>query len=204
MKPSNRETVLITKIEKGTTLLSALVAKTPPIPESKNTSEIAFQMYSSTNNSHPFNDQGIYPCPVCRLTQLQAMPLMDAMACDCCRHIFTTDLERQLLKMADRQPPLTWHWNGRQWTGAHLDGVEWGAAYWVFAVALVLLPTTIIGLAAYTFPPSPDAAMSWLPTVWTGLTFLSHLTIVGWLVMEFYQFPIWVYLRVRRQQLLGR
>jgi hypothetical protein len=170
----------------------------------KNTSEIALQMYSSNNNSHPFSYQEVYPCPVCRFTQLKAMPLMEAMACDTCRHIFTPDLERQLLKMADRHPPLTWSWNGRHWTGAHLEGVEWGGVYWLFAVALVVLPTTIIGLSAYTFPSSPDSALSWLPFVWTGLTFLSHLAIVGWLVMEFYQFPIRAFLRARRQQLLGR
>lgn len=161
-------------------------------------------MHRSKNNSRSLSYQGNHPCPVCRFSQLQAMPLMEAMACDCCRHIFTADLERQLLKMADRHPPLTWHWNGKRWTGVHLDGVEWGVAYWLFAGIFVLLPTTIIGLAAYTFPPSPDSALSWLPTAWTGLTLLSHLIIVGWLVMEFYQFPVRAYLRARQQQLLRR
>lgn len=161
-------------------------------------------MHSFKNKSYRLGDQEVYPCPVCRLSHLKTMPLMDAMACDCCKHIFTADLERQLLKMADRQPPLTWHWNGRTWTGAHLEGVELGWAYWLFAVALVVLPTTLIGMAAYTFPPAPDSTLSWLPVAWTGLTFLSHLAIVGWLVMEFYQFPVWAYLRVRRQQLFHR
>ncbi len=161
-------------------------------------------MYSSVDRSHDFSYQGIYPCPVCRLPQLQAMPLMDAMACDCCRHIFTADVERQQLKMVDRQPPLIWHWNGKNWQGAHLEGVEWGAAYWIFAMGLVLLPTTIIGLAAFSFPPEPDSTLSWLPLAWTVLTFLSHLAIILWLVAEFYQFPIRTYLRIRGQQLFSR
>lgn len=158
----------------------------------------------SSTDIYDFSYQGVYPCPVCRLNQLKAMPLMDAMACDCCRHIFTADLERQRIKMADRQPPLIWYWNGKAWKGAHLEGIEWGWIYWLFAAALVVLPTTIIGLAAYAFPPSSDSTLSWFPIAWTGLTFFLHLSIIGWLVMEFYQFPLRMYLRVRRQQLFGR
>jgi hypothetical protein len=151
-----------------------------------------------------FSYQGVYPCPVCRITQLQAMPLMDAMACECCRHIFTADLDRQQIKMADRHPPLIWQWNGRTWKGAHLEGVEWGWVSLLFAVAFVVLPSTIIGLTAYTFPPSPDSTLSWLPIAWTGLTFLLHLAIIGWLALEFYQFPLRAYLRARLQQLFSR
>ncbi len=179
--------------------------KLPPhCNRERNTSEIAFHMHSTKNKTYPLDYQGIYPCPVCRLSQLKAMPLMDAMACGCCRHIFTVDWERQLLKMPSRQPPLIWHWNGRNWTGAHIEGLEWGWGHWLLAVALVVLPTTIMGLSVYTFPPIPGSALSWLPTVWIGLVFLSHLTIVGWLVIEFYQFPVRTYLRVRQQQLFGR
>lgn len=161
-------------------------------------------MRGSKHKTHRLDYQGVYPCPVCRLGQIIAISLMDALACDCCNHIFTADLERQVLKMADRQPPLTWRWNGRNWIGAHLEGVQWGWLYWLFALALVVLPTALIGLAAYTFPPTPGSRLSWLPIVWTGLTFLSHLAIVGWLAIEFYQFPVWAYLRIRRRQLLGR
>ena len=167
------------------------------------TNTITFHMHSSTNKNY-LNYQGIYPCPVCRINQLKGMPLMDAMACDCCRHIFTVDLERQRLKMADRHPPLIWQWNGRNWKGAHLEGVDWGWASWLFAVSFIVLPASIIGLTAYTFPPSPDSTLAWLPIAWTGLTFLLHLAIVGWLVLEFYQFPVRAYLRARFQQLFGR
>lgn len=162
-------------------------------------------MYSPINTSYPSSYQEVYPCPVCRLNQLKAMPLMDAtMACDCCRHIFTVDWESQQLKMIDRHPPLIWYWSGKTWKGVHLEGVEWGWEAWIFAFGLILLPTTIVGLTAYTFPPEPGSTLSWLPVAWTGLTFLSHLAIILWLVAEFYQFPIRIYLRVRRQQLFGR
>ncbi|GAC1457195.1 MAG: hypothetical protein NVS2B14_01550 [Chamaesiphon sp.] len=126
------------------------------------------------------------------------------MACNFCRHIFTANLDLQQLKMADSHPSLTWRWNGRTWVEAHLEGVELGWGYCFFAVILVALPTTLSGLAAYTFPPVPESLLSWLPYAWTGLVFLSHLAIVVWLVVEFYQFPIWIYLRVIRQNLVER
>ena len=160
-------------------------------------------MHNSKNSARYFSYQEVYPCPVCRLGQLKALPLMDAMACDFCRNIFTANLEKQQLQMPSRQPPLIWRWNGRNWTGAHLEGVELGWGYFLAAIALVALPTTLIGLTAYSFPPTPDTPLSWLPIAWTGLAFLSHLGIIGWLVIEFYQFPVGAYLRVMRQHLLG-
>ena len=161
-------------------------------------------MPNSTNLVTDFNPDGTYPCPVCRLGQIKEMPLMDAMACDFCRHIFTANLEKQQLKMPSRQPPLIWRWNGRNWTGAHLEGVDLSWGYWLAAGALVFLPPTLIGLTVYTFPPTPDTPLSWLPYVWTGLGFLSHLGIIGWLIIEVYQFPVGAYLRVMRQHLFGR
>lgn len=161
-------------------------------------------MLTPTKKTSCFSYQEVYPCPICRLGQIQALPLMDAMACNFCNHIFTADLEKQQLKMPSRQPPLIWRWNGRKWTGAHLEGVELSWGYWLAAVALVLLPTTLIGLTAYAFPPNAGVPLSWLPTVWTGLTFLSHLAIIGWLVIEFYQFPVEAYLRGVRQHVLSR
>ena len=161
-------------------------------------------MSSQTKRDICFSYQGVYPCPVCRLGKIQALPLMDAMACDFCSHIFTANLEKQQLKMPSRQPPLIWRWNGRRWTGAHLEGVELGWGYWLAAIGLVVLPTGLVGLTTYTFPPTPGTLFSWLPYVWTGLAFLSHLGIIGWLVVEFYQFPIGAYLRVMRQHFFRR
>ncbi len=65
----------------------------------------------------------------------------------------------------------------------------------LLAVAFVLLPTTLIGLTAYTFPPIPGTPLCWLPIVWTGLTFISHLAIIINIIIDYYQFPVSLYLK---------
>ncbi|MBD1883262.1 hypothetical protein [Microcoleus vaginatus] len=152
-------------------------------------------MQISKKSTRPFNPQDTYPCPVCRTGQISTLALMDALACNFCQHIYTASVERQSLQMADRQPPVTWHWNGKQWIGAHLEGVEFGWPYLAAAIGLIFLPTTLLGLSAYYFPPVPGSRLSWVPVAWTGLAFLSHLGIVLWLVGEFYQFPVVTYFR---------
>jgi hypothetical protein len=146
-------------------------------------------------STRPFHSQDSYPCPVCRTGQIATLPLMEALGCNFCQHIFTASEERQMLKMADRQPPVTWHWNGKRWIGAHLEGVEFGWPYFAAALGLIFLPPSLLGLSAYYFPPVPGSRLSWFPAAWTGLTFLCHLGIVLWLVIEFYQFPIATYFR---------
>ncbi|MGE5657142.1 MAG: hypothetical protein ACM37W_11050 [Actinomycetota bacterium] len=161
-------------------------------------------MNTSQDSVHPFSSEGVYPCPVCHWGQISALPLMDALACNFCNHIFTANVERQVLKMADREPAMSWRWNGRSWRGAHLEGVEFGCFYWGAAMALIILPPLLIGLTAYTFPPVPGTRLSWLPVVWTGLAFIAHLFLVGWLVLEFYQFPVTAYLRALYRRILSR
>ena len=161
-------------------------------------------MSNSTNLVTDFNSNGTYPCPVCRLGQIKALPLMDAMACDSCRHIFTVALEKQRLFMADRQPTLIWCWNGRTWVGAHTEGVKLGWSYLLIAAAFVLLPPTLIGLSTYFLLKTPGTSKSWLPVVWTGLAFLCHLAIVGSAIVGFYQFSIGTYLKVMQQHLFKR
>ncbi|MCM0592652.2 MAG: hypothetical protein HEQ35_27740 [Gloeotrichia echinulata IR180] len=142
-----------------------------------------------------FNDQGAYPCPVCRIGKITHMPLMEAMACDFCQEIFTVNLEQQQIKMPSRQPPLIWRWNGFHWTEAQLEGVELGWGYGLAAIAFIILPTTLIGIVACNFPPSLDAPITWLPSIWTILTFLLHLAIILWIFVEIYQIPLAAYLR---------
>lgn len=150
------------------------------------------------------DSEGTSPCPVCRCGRLQALSLMDALACDFCNHIFTVEPERQQIKLPSRQPPLVWHWNGKNWIGAHLEGVEVGWSYVVLAIAFVMLPPTLIGLTIYAIPSTPGTPLSELPYFWTGLTFLSHLGIIVWIATEFYQFPVRTYLRAMQQRLLSR
>lgn len=149
-----------------------------------------------------FDHHGTYPCPVCHVGKISSMPLMEAMSCDFCQQIFTVNVEQQQLKMPSRQPPLVWRWNGFGWTEAQLEGVEFGWGYGVAAIAFIVLPTMVIGLVAYNFPPNPDVPLSWLPYIWTGMTFMSHLTIIIWLIIEIYQIPIRAYIRAVRDRLI--
>ncbi|MGK7877943.1 MAG: hypothetical protein AB4426_32935 [Xenococcaceae cyanobacterium] len=161
-------------------------------------------MSSSTDPTNRFSYEGVYRCPVCRHGQISALALMEAFACNFCHHIFTANLEKQLLKIADSQLPLTWRWNGRTWKGVQQKGVELGWGYWVAGIAFVVIPPTLIGLAAYLFPPMPGSPLFWFPAFWTVLVFLSHLACLGWLVVEYYQFPVLMYLRAMGRYLLAR
>lgn len=162
-------------------------------------------MFSSPDSTNRFSSNGIYTCPVCRHGQISAMALMEeTFACNFCRHIFTANSEKQLLKMADSQLPLTWCWNGSTWKGVYREGIEPVWAYWLAGAAFVVLPPTLVGFAGYLFPPTPDSPLSWLPVFWTILTFGLHLTFIGWLVVQYYQFPIFLYLRSVSQRLLAR
>ena len=58
-------------------------------------------MPTSTNLHTDFNYDGTYPCPVCRLGQIKALAMMDAMACDSCRHIFKGYIEIGLQPFAE-------------------------------------------------------------------------------------------------------
>ncbi len=115
------------------------------------------------NNARSLSDQEVYPCPICAVGEISIMPLMEVMACQFCRHIFTADYENQQLQMADRQPPLMWRWNGKSWSERRLKGVEIGWGYALGAIAFVVLPTTLIGITIYARPPVPSSPLSWFP-----------------------------------------
>lgn len=152
--------------------------------------------------SDRFHLKGEYPCPVCRHGKIAQMTLMEAFACDFCQHIFTTNFEKQVLKMADSQLPLTWYWSGKNWKGIQREGVEFGWGYIVIGLAFVTLPTGIIALGAYLFPPLPNSPLSWLPLFWAILTFAAHLSCLILLVIEYYQLPIMLYARALRRRLI--
>jgi hypothetical protein len=160
------------------------------------------------NNAPPaaqrFHEQRIYPCPACRLGQVQALVLMEAMACNTCQHVFITNLEKQWLLMVDRSPPLVWHWNGRNWTGTHVTGVKLGWTYWLLAVAFVLLPPALIGLSAYVLVNPSDTFLPPLSVGWMGLTFLLHLALIGRSVIGFYQFSVGCYFSTMGRNLFSR
>ncbi len=151
-------------------------------------------MSSSHNLNKNLSIEEVYTCPVCYHGQISAITLMDAFSCNFCNHIFTADLVKQSLKMADSSSPLSWKWNGKKWKANHPQA-EWNWIIKLLAVAFVILPTTLIGLTAYIFPPIPGTPLCWLPIVWTGLTFLSHLAIIVNIVIDYYQFPVRLYFK---------
>ncbi|MGB3205975.1 MAG: hypothetical protein WBB28_13375, partial [Crinalium sp.] len=136
--------------------------------------------------------------------QISTMPLMEALACNFCRHIFTLNVVTQHLTMADSSLPLTWRWNGRGWRSVYQNGVVIGWGIVLGAIAFVLLPATLVALSAYIFPAEPDTFLSWLPLFWIGLTFVCHLLLVVSIVIESYQFPVFAYLNAIQRNLLHR
>ena len=139
---------------------------------------------------HP---EGAYPCPVCRWGQISSMAMMDAFACDVCRHFFVPQFDRQILQMADRQPPLSWQWTGSGWRGARAGNTNLKWVFLLAGVPLALLPPAIVLLGAYLFPPVPGTSLAWFPYFWAAIALLAHGSLVVWLAIEAYQFPLGLY-----------
>jgi len=148
--------------------------------------------------------QGIYICPVCRHGHITGLTLMDAFACDFCRHIFTANLLAQSVQVVDSSQPMSWQWNGCNWRVAYRDESNMTVVIWLVSGALTILPPSLVWLSAHTFPPSPHSAWAWFPTVWVGCTFLIHFLMVSWLMIEHYQVPLYISSKIRFQQLLGQ
>ncbi|NJK37210.1 MAG: hypothetical protein HC835_03330 [Oscillatoriales cyanobacterium RM2_1_1] len=157
-------------------------------------------MARSETVKHLLSYDDTYPCPVCRFGQLSNITLTEAFGCNTCRHIFITSSRQNQLKIADREPAMTWRWNGQTWRGEHIGDLELSWVYWLAALALISFPPGLVGLTALIFP-SPGGGMALFPIIWTGITFAAHLSIVLWLLTEAYQFPVWVYLKARWQRL---
>lgn len=159
---------------------------------------------SSSRPDATLSYQGSYLCPICRHGQITGLTLMDAFACSFCRHIFTANVQQQTVQVVDSSQPLTWRWNGRNWQSTHQDDPSLTAVLWLIGVVLVTLPASIVWLMSYLFPPLPGSVWSWFPGIWIGCTLGVHLLMVGWLLAEHYQLPLYVASRVRLRQWLGR
>ncbi|PNW57930.1 UNVERIFIED_CONTAM: hypothetical protein BEN50_06880 [Euhalothece sp. KZN 001] len=142
------------------------------------------------------NPNESYPCPICRSGKVESLPLMeDTFSCQFCQHLFTANFSQQLLKVVDSEIPLSWYWNGKKWSSPQRKGIQLGWGYVVAAVFFILLPPLLVGTGAFLFPPVPGTPLAWLPLAWTILTLLTHFGIFLWLVAEYYQFPVVMYLR---------
>ncbi|MDY7016131.1 MAG: hypothetical protein SVX43_21555 [Cyanobacteriota bacterium] len=152
----------------------------------------------------PFTEQDTYPCPVCRCGQLSALSLMEAMSCNFCHHMFATNIQQQSIVLADSHLALTWRWSGKTWKGLYREGLEIGWDYFAIGAAFVLLPPLLVGCAAYLFPPIPGTPFAWFPIAWTILAFVAHLACVLWLLVEYYQLPIALYVKALERRLWNR
>ncbi|MCY7274985.1 MAG: hypothetical protein LH702_14945 [Phormidesmis sp. CAN_BIN44] len=158
----------------------------------------------SAINHRSLNFHETYLCPVCRHGQIAELTLMDAFACNFCRHIFTANLREQSIHVEDSSQPMTWRWNGRNWQAANQLDVDLTLVIWIVGAILVVLPPALIFLSSRLVPPLEGSTLSWLPNVWVGLTFLTHFSFVAWLMVEHYQLPIYVSSKVRIRQWLER
>jgi len=157
-----------------------------------------------TTTLRPLTYQETYLCPICRHGQIEAMALMDAFACDFCRHIFTANLRDQSIRVEDSSQPMTWRWTGRNWLMANQLDMDLTTLVWFVGSLLVVFPPLLIWLSSYLFPPLPGSKWYWFPTVWAGLTFCVHSLGVAWLLAEHYQIPLYITCKVRLQSLLGQ
>ncbi|MEA5448941.1 hypothetical protein VB780_10205 [Leptolyngbya sp. CCNP1308] len=145
-----------------------------------------------------------YECPVCRHGQIQPMALMDAYACSFCRHIFEVNLEQQTVHVVDSVQPMGWRWQGWRWQPLYQSRGDITLTLWLIGLALVILPAGIVALGGYIFPPlEATAGMNW-SMVWALGTLAAHSAMVGWLIAEHHQFPIYVMAKIRLQRLLER
>ena len=159
---------------------------------------------SNTPETNTLDYQGTYICPICRHGHISALTLMDAFACNFCRHIFTANLTAQSVQVVDSSQPMSWRWNGRTWRAMYQDDPSLTLVIWIVGAVLVTLPASIVWVMAYLFPPLPGSRWAWFPNVWLGCTLGIHLLMVAWLLAEHYQLPLYIANRIRLRAWLGR
>lgn len=162
------------------------------------------QLSAGLVDKRSLNYHDTYLCPICRHGQISVITLMDAFACNFCRHIFTANLSSQVIQVEDSSHPMVWRWTGRNWQSANQIDMDLTIVIWLVGTALVVLPPMLIWLSSHTFPPMQGSAWYWFPTIWMTLAFFSHFSFVAWLLMEHYQLPFYVACKVRLNSWFGR
>lgn len=142
------------------------------------------------------DNPGDYLCPICRHDHITPMALMDAFACDFCRHIFEANLSQQTVHVVDSAQPMAWRWTGQRWRPLHHSNQDVTFILWVSGLMLAFVPAGLVATSAYIFPPLEGSPGSSWPAIWACSTLISHALIVGWLMMEHYQVPIYVAAKV--------
>jgi len=152
----------------------------------------------------PLNFQDSYPCPVCRNGALQGMVMMDAWSCSFCRHIFSANLAEQVLRLEDTVPKTAWRWQGDRWASLHSTRGDLSILVWFTSVFLLVIPSGLIWLGAYVFPPMGGLTWNSFSIVWGEITFSVHFLIAAWLLVEHYQLPSYVAARIAIDRWWGR
>ncbi|UFP93356.1 hypothetical protein [Gloeobacter morelensis] len=147
----------------------------------------------SLSPKHRLSYQDVYPCPICRHGEISSLVLTEAFACNFCRHIFTADLEENTLRVEDSSQPLSWRWNGRHWQSIHREDFDLTLVIWIVGLALVVFPPTLVWFSYRSLPEPPLL----FPLIWTVVTLIAHLVLVGWLLAEHYQFPLYIAGKIR-------
>jgi len=146
------------------------------------------------------------PCPLCRSCTLAELPLMEALSCQTCEHIFVPTGDRLGLELVDAEVAIAWLWTGQTWQRQQrgIPQVNW--LYVPLALGFVALPASVVAAGAYLFPPLPGSKLAWLPSAWVVATAAAHLACLLWLCLEAYQFPLGLYLQAlgRRWRRQGR
>lgn len=153
----------------------------------------------ATQAQRPLDLNDSYPCPVCRHGEINSLVLTDAFACNFCRHILSADLKQQQVQVVDSTQSITWVWNGQRWRLVNANrSADISAIALFVAVILVVLPAGLVQLTGVIFAPLPSSH-SHVPfsTIWACLVLVAHLTLVLWLLGEYYQFPFYIATRVR-------
>lgn len=156
-------------------------------------------------SGEPLSFQDHYPCPVCLYGRIEGLFMVDAFACNFCRHIFTVDDAQQCLCLEDHAQAMKWHWSGDRWLFLRYPiSPDWLLWVWSLGVAFIATPTGLVWLSYHTFPPLPNQQGAMFPALWTGLTFLAHFTIVAWLCLEHFQWPLYVAMRLYSRRFLDQ
>jgi hypothetical protein len=152
----------------------------------------------------PLTLQDSYLCPICRHGQLNPMVMMETFSCGFCRHIFSVNLTEQVLRVEDRVPHSAWRWNNDRWSALNLINVNLSMIVWMTSVFLVTVPSGVIWLSAYVFPPIGGLTWNSFSIVWGEIVFSVHFLIAAWLLVEHYQLPSYVAARIAIDRLLQR
>lgn len=156
-------------------------------------------------SERPLNLSDTYPCPICRQGTIEAIVLTEAFACPFCRHILSANLADQQVQVVDSSQPLTWLWNGQKWQLDRQEAAGELSGLVIFvAIALITIPAGLVWLSGNLFPPLEPNASLHFSTVWSVITLASHLTLVLWLIGEYYQIPVYVAAKVRIMRLRAR